>query len=149
MALALAKYPQKAPQKAKQWAGAICAVQVLQSILPGWLLGEGDVLRSLGRLGYKLQYEQAPKREVDFAVANLAVDLRDGLRLCKLADILLGALRGGWGCSGPSLYLSSDGFGESRATVSLCLWGKWGGCVHLTSCAAWRHGRSALGACCH
>lgn len=64
--------------------------QVLQAILPGWLSGEGDVLRSLGRLGYRLQYEQQPKREVNFAVANLAVDLRDGLRLCKLADVLLG-----------------------------------------------------------
>lgn len=65
-----------------------CLSQVLLAILPGWLSGEGDVLRSLGRLGYKLGYEQQPKREVNFGVATLAVDLRDGLRLCKLADIL-------------------------------------------------------------
>ena len=65
-------------------------MQVLLAILPGWLSGEGDVLRSLGRLGYRLGYEQAPKREVDFAISNLAVDLRDGLRLCRLADILTG-----------------------------------------------------------
>lgn len=65
---------------------------MLQAILPSWLSGEGDLLRSLGRLGYKLQYEQQPKREVNFSVTNLAVDLRDGLRLCKLADILMGGL---------------------------------------------------------
>ncbi|GAB4814747.1 hypothetical protein N2152v2_001793 [Parachlorella kessleri] len=69
------------------------SAQVLQAILPGWLSGEGDLLRSLGRLGYKLQYEQQPKRELSFAVTNLAVDLRDGLRLCKLADTLLGTER--------------------------------------------------------
>jgi abnormal spindle-like microcephaly-associated protein len=52
--------------------------------------GEGDLLRRLGHFGYKLHYAQDPVREFDFAVINLAVDLRDGIRLCHLVDVLGG-----------------------------------------------------------
>ena len=54
------------------------------------MFGEGDVLRHLGQLGYRLSHEQDPLAEFDFALTNLAVDLRDGLRLCKVTELLTG-----------------------------------------------------------
>eukprot|EP00976_Prorocentrum_cordatum_P059859 1175673-Prorocentrum_minimum.AAC.3 len=47
----------------------------------------GDLERHLSFMGYKLSYTQSPIMEFDFGVANLAVDLRDGIRLCKLVEV--------------------------------------------------------------
>lgn len=41
--------------------------QVLTEFVLPRLAGEGDVVRTLGRLGYKLAYVQDPRRELDFA----------------------------------------------------------------------------------
>ena len=46
-----------------------------------FLSGEGDITRHLGYLGYKTTYTQTALDEFDFAVKNLATDLRDGVRL--------------------------------------------------------------------
>ena len=46
-----------------------------------YLAGEGDVTRHLGYLGYKVTHTQVPLDEFDYAVNNLATDLRDGVRL--------------------------------------------------------------------
>lgn len=54
----------------------------------GALLGEAEVGRHLGRLGYRVTHEQHPRAELDFFTRNLAVDLRNGLRLCRLAEAL-------------------------------------------------------------
>ena len=35
-----------------------------------------------------MPYEQTPASEYDFTVTNLANDLRDGIRLCKLIEML-------------------------------------------------------------
>jgi abnormal spindle-like microcephaly-associated protein len=59
------------------------------------LVGEGNVLRHLELLGYKLHYKQDPLVEYPFAISNLAVDLRDGLRLLRLAELLTGKESGG------------------------------------------------------
>jgi abnormal spindle-like microcephaly-associated protein len=59
--------------------------------LHGRLVGEGNVGRHLELLGYKLAYSQSPLMEFPFAISNLAVDLRDGLRLIKVAEVLTGA----------------------------------------------------------
>ncbi len=67
------------------------------------LVGEGNVVRHLEMLGYKLRYSQSPLTEYPFAVTNLAVDLRDGLRLCRLAELLTG------GCAGPQCPHISSG----------------------------------------
>ena len=48
--------------------------------------GEGDVLRHLKHLGYVLHHAQEPIREYDFKTTRLAVDLRDGVRLCRLVE---------------------------------------------------------------
>lgn len=54
-------------------------------------MGEGNVLRHLELLGYRLGYSQSALMEYPFAISNLAVDLRDGLRLIKVAEVLTGA----------------------------------------------------------
>jgi abnormal spindle-like microcephaly-associated protein len=54
------------------------------------LVGEGNVMRHLELLGYRLAYAQSPLMEFPFAITNLAVDLRDGLRLIKVAEVLTG-----------------------------------------------------------
>ena len=48
------------------------------------LLGEGDLIRHLGFLGYKLTYSQSSDQEYDYNTTNLATDLRDGVRLCRM-----------------------------------------------------------------
>lgn len=50
-------------------------------------MGEGDIIRHLVFMGYSVIHNQAPLDEFDFTVKNLAVDLRDGVRLCRLIDL--------------------------------------------------------------
>ena len=64
--------------------------QAVMEFLHERLVGEGNVLRHLELLGYKLHYKQDPLVEYPFAISNLAVDLRDGLRLLRLAELLTG-----------------------------------------------------------
>ncbi len=46
-----------------------------------YLHREGDLVKHLSYLGYTVSHVQTPLQEFDFGVTNLAVDLRDGLRL--------------------------------------------------------------------
>ena len=46
-----------------------------------FLQGEGNVIKHLTYLGYELDHKQTPLDEFDFAVTNIAVDLKDGVRL--------------------------------------------------------------------
>ena len=46
-----------------------------------FLSGEGDVTKHLGYLGYHVSHQQRALDEYDYAVENLATDLRDGVRL--------------------------------------------------------------------
>lgn len=63
----------------------------VQSFLEGRLDGERDVPRVLGRLGIKVKYNQCPQAEAKTApIVNLAVDLRDGMKLSALAHLLTG-----------------------------------------------------------
>lgn len=54
------------------------------------MFGEGDLLRHLSQLTYKLMYHQDPLAEFDFSLVSMSSDLKDGLRLCKLAEVLTG-----------------------------------------------------------
>ena len=56
------------------------------------MFGEGDLLRHLSQLTYKLMYHQDPLAEFDFSLASMSADLKDGLRLCKLAEALTGKM---------------------------------------------------------
>jgi abnormal spindle-like microcephaly-associated protein len=63
--------------------------EVLIGFCKNYLSGEGDVLRHLSMLQYEVSYKQSPLDEVNFRVGNLAVDLRDGLRLVRLVETLM------------------------------------------------------------
>ncbi|KAH8251854.1 hypothetical protein KR038_009802, partial [Drosophila bunnanda] len=49
----------------------------------------GDITRELRRLGYVLQHRQTFLDEFDYAFNNLAVDLRDGVRLTRVMEVIL------------------------------------------------------------
>ncbi|KAH8346672.1 hypothetical protein KR084_007858, partial [Drosophila pseudotakahashii] len=49
----------------------------------------GDITRELRRLGYVLQHKQSFLDEFDYAFNNLAVDLRDGVRLTRVMEVIL------------------------------------------------------------
>ncbi|XP_072919609.1 abnormal spindle-like microcephaly-associated protein [Hemitrygon akajei] len=53
-----------------------------------FLSGEGDICRHLGFLGLTVSHCQMPLHEFNFAVTNLAVDLRCGIRLVRAVELL-------------------------------------------------------------
>ena len=60
----------------------------LISIIQPW---GGDVGRALGHIDFQIHHIQHPLSEFDYTVTNLAVDLRDGVRLTRLTELLLHA----------------------------------------------------------
>lgn len=62
--------------------------EVLLSFCKEFLKGEGDFVRHLGLMGYSVSFLQTYTDEFDYAVSNLAVDLRDGVRLAHLVELL-------------------------------------------------------------
>ncbi|PWY95622.1 hypothetical protein BO94DRAFT_506732 [Aspergillus sclerotioniger CBS 115572] len=62
---------------------------VLQELARFLLPSCGDVLKALSHLDCELSYEQHPLEEYDYRVDNLAVDLRDGVRLTRIVELLL------------------------------------------------------------
>ncbi|OOF97279.1 hypothetical protein ASPCADRAFT_514260 [Aspergillus carbonarius ITEM 5010] len=67
---------------------------VLQALARFLLPSCGDVLKALSHLDCELSYEQHPLEEYDYRVDNLAVDLRDGVRLTRIVELLLGPSSG-------------------------------------------------------
>ncbi|KAI9817773.1 MAG: hypothetical protein M1827_000892 [Pycnora praestabilis] len=58
--------------------------------LSGLLLPSlGDITRPLGHLNYQFSCVQYPLQEYTYIITNLATDLRDGVRLARLVEILL------------------------------------------------------------
>ncbi|XP_061184440.1 abnormal spindle-like microcephaly-associated protein homolog [Saccostrea echinata] len=53
-----------------------------------FLAGEGDINRHLGYLGCITGHTQTALDEFDYAIQNLCTDLRDGLRLIRILDLL-------------------------------------------------------------
>eukprot|EP00794_Sanderia_malayensis_P015899 gene15899-17499_t len=53
-----------------------------------YLHREGDIVKHLTYLGYTVSHSQVHLHEFDFGVTNLAVDLRDGLRLVRVVELL-------------------------------------------------------------
>ena len=49
----------------------------------------GDVCRPLSHLDYHVHYTQFPLSEYEYKINNLAADLRDGIRLTRLVELLL------------------------------------------------------------
>jgi abnormal spindle-like microcephaly-associated protein len=53
-----------------------------------FLAHQGDVVKQLSRVGLRVFHKQAPLDELQFAVQNLATDLRDGVCLARLVEVL-------------------------------------------------------------
>ncbi|XP_047489293.1 LOW QUALITY PROTEIN: abnormal spindle-like microcephaly-associated protein homolog [Penaeus chinensis] len=53
-----------------------------------FLSGVGDITKHLGYLGYTVTHKQTVLEEFDYAVKNLAVDLRCGIRLTRVMEML-------------------------------------------------------------
>ena len=56
-----------------------------------YLAGEGDIIKHLAYLKYDVKHKQTALDEFDYAVTNISTDLRCGLRLTKVAELLTGA----------------------------------------------------------
>ncbi|KAK4472990.1 hypothetical protein MN116_004188 [Schistosoma mekongi] len=65
---------------------------LLLSFAQDFLHGENNLVRHIAYLGARVIVNQTPLDEYQFTVENLAVDLRDGVRLVKLADLLIPTL---------------------------------------------------------
>ncbi|XP_078417845.1 abnormal spindle-like microcephaly-associated protein isoform X2 [Cetorhinus maximus] len=53
-----------------------------------FLSGEGDISRHLGYFGLTVGHFQTPLHEFNFAITNIAVDLRCGIRLVRAVELL-------------------------------------------------------------
>ncbi|KAJ6223782.1 hypothetical protein RDWZM_002327 [Blomia tropicalis] len=54
-----------------------------------YITGVGDITKAVRNSGIQIEHIQNPIEEVNFRVDNLRTDLRDGVRLCRLAEIIL------------------------------------------------------------
>ncbi len=64
---------------------SVCVVNALRKLL---LPSVGDVHRALRQLGYAVHHIQHPLQEYRYQIVNLATDLRDGVRLTHLVELL-------------------------------------------------------------
>ncbi|KAL4806906.1 hypothetical protein BDV18DRAFT_138458 [Aspergillus unguis] len=62
---------------------------VLKALARFLLPSCGDVGKALAQLDCHLTYEQHPLEEYDYEMSNLAVDLRDGVRLTRMVELLV------------------------------------------------------------
>ncbi|EAL88203.1 hypothetical protein KXW98_005024 [Aspergillus fumigatus] len=76
---------------------------VIQALARLLLPASGDILRSLKHLDCHLSYEQHQLQEYEYQLSNLAVDLRDGVRLTRIVELLLYSSAGAVGGSVPPL----------------------------------------------
>ncbi|KAF8471862.1 hypothetical protein BDZ91DRAFT_716701 [Kalaharituber pfeilii] len=65
------------------------SVGVLHALARMLLPSLGDIARPLSSMGYMLQHAQHPLEEYKYTIENLAVDMRDGVRLVRLVELLL------------------------------------------------------------
>jgi abnormal spindle-like microcephaly-associated protein len=62
--------------------------EFLVSFCREFMSGEGNVIKHLAHLGLTVSYKQSKLDEFDFAFNNLASDIRDGIRLSRLVELL-------------------------------------------------------------
>ncbi|KXS95901.1 hypothetical protein AC578_2639 [Pseudocercospora eumusae] len=83
------------------------SVEVLNAFAALLLPSVGDIGRSLKHMGYEVTQVQDPLDEVLYRIENLAVDLRDGIQLARLVEVLL--------CSRESRDRSRKGLDDTLA----------------------------------
>ncbi|KEF57700.1 uncharacterized protein A1O9_05618 [Exophiala aquamarina CBS 119918] len=67
------------------------SASLLQALFQMLSPSAGDPSRALGHIGYTVHHVQHPLEEYSYEIENLAVDLRDGVRLTRLVEFLLPA----------------------------------------------------------
>uniref|UniRef100_A0AAG5CSS1 Calponin-homology (CH) domain-containing protein n=1 Tax=Anopheles atroparvus TaxID=41427 RepID=A0AAG5CSS1_ANOAO len=63
--------------------------EILIRFSSAMVAGIGDITKHLKRVGYTLSHKQSFLDEFNYAFENLAVDLRDGVRLTRVMEIIL------------------------------------------------------------
>lgn len=64
--------------------------ELLLTFAKDYLAGEGDITKHLAYMSYVVNHKQSKLDEFDFAVTNIKTDLRCGVRLAKVAELLAG-----------------------------------------------------------
>jgi len=62
--------------------------QVLVYLCREFLSRQGDILKQLARVNLHVSHKQSPLDEIELPIVNFAIDLRDGVRLCRLVEVL-------------------------------------------------------------
>ncbi|USP73327.1 Abnormal spindle-like microcephaly-associated protein -like protein [Curvularia clavata] len=83
------------------------SVEVLHQLSKMLLPSHGDITRPLHHLSYKVEHAQHPLQEYTYQIENIAIDLRDGIMLNRLVELLL--------------YPSSTQDAQQEDTVTLSL----------------------------
>ena len=65
------------------------SVSVIEALAQMLHPSAGNIIRSLNHLEYSVSHIQHPLEEQNYHIENLAVDLRDGVRLTRLVELLL------------------------------------------------------------
>ncbi|KAF1977022.1 hypothetical protein BU23DRAFT_317995 [Bimuria novae-zelandiae CBS 107.79] len=65
------------------------STDVLHALSNMLLPSHGDITRPLGHLNYKVDHVQYPLQEYTYQIDNIAIDLRDGVILTRLVELLL------------------------------------------------------------
>ncbi|KAF1946518.1 hypothetical protein EJ02DRAFT_450605 [Clathrospora elynae] len=65
------------------------SVEILHQLSNMLLPSLGDITRPLGHLNYKVEHVQYPLQEYTYHIENIAIDLRDGIVLTRLVELLL------------------------------------------------------------
>jgi abnormal spindle-like microcephaly-associated protein len=66
-----------------------CSTAVLHSLSSMLMPSTGDITRALRHYEYEVSHVQDPLNEVVYSIENIAVDLRDGIFLTRLVEVLL------------------------------------------------------------
>lgn len=65
------------------------STDVLHALASMLLPSHGDITRPLGHLNFKVDHVQYPLQEYTYHIDNIAIDLRDGVILTRLVELLL------------------------------------------------------------
>merc|ERR1712227_246764 len=64
--------------------------ELLLQFAKDYLAGEGDITKHLAYMDYVVFHKQTKLDEFDFAVTSIKTDLRCGVRLARVAELLAG-----------------------------------------------------------
>jgi abnormal spindle-like microcephaly-associated protein len=65
------------------------SISVLQQLIRMLNPSVGDPIRPLSHLGFTISHSQYPLEEYNYQITNLAIDMRDGVRITRLVELLL------------------------------------------------------------